>query len=155
MIIVTVNNRCKFSCPARKFRKLVKTICSRFGIANATVSIAIVGNSHIRKVNEKFLRRRTATDCISFDLSDPGDERRLFELVVNGQKAKSEGAKRHHSEQAELALYITHGLLHLLGFDDHKSSEAKNMHKLEDEILLQQDFGAVFGKTAEKARAKC
>ncbi|MGD0598115.1 MAG: rRNA maturation RNase YbeY [Sedimentisphaerales bacterium] len=146
-------------CPQRKLIKLVRVICNRFGLVSATVSIAIVANKHIRKLNGKFLSRKNVTDCLAFDLSDSKTSHRLLELVVNGEKAKSEAAKRGHSAQAELALYITHGLLHNLGFDDLLPKKANEMHRLEDEILQQQGFGLVYDKkrkiVPDKRRQKC
>ena len=146
-------------CPQRKLIKLVRVICNWFGLVSATVSIAIVGNKHIRKLNDKFLSHKNVTDCLAFDLSDSKAGHRLLELVVNGEKAKSEAAKRGHCAQAELALYITHGLLHNLGFDDLLPKKANEMHRLEDEILQQQGFGLVYDKKRkvlpDKRRQKC
>lgn len=171
-----------------KLKKLVKAVCSRFKLSKATVSIAIVADSQIRKLNKQFLNRCTTTDCLSFDLS--GDDKknsyrglplrpclcvsrrksrqqvptqagaagkkgetaagrskkttRLFELVVNAEKAVKQASLRGHSGEAELALYITHGLLHNLGFDDSKRQQAKKMHETEDEILQQFGYGPVY-----------
>jgi len=133
-------------CPQRKFIKLVRAICNRFGLASATVGIAIVGNKHIRKLNARFLNHKNFTDCLAFDLSDGRAGHRLLELVVNGERAKSQAAKMGHPAQAELALYITHGLLHNLGFDDLLPKKANQMHRLEDEILMRQGFGLVYDK---------
>jgi probable rRNA maturation factor len=159
MRVVTFYVRREFDCSIQKLKKLVGAICSRFGLANVTVSIAIVDNKQIRILNKKFLHRKTVTDCLAFDLSEPDSDHRLFELVINGQKAKSEAAKRHHSALAELALYVTHGLLHILGFNDLLLAQAKKMHQLEDEILQQQGFGPVYGKKRKivlnKQRQKC
>ena len=149
----------KIICPQRKLVKLVRVICNRFGQVSAAVSIAIVGNRRIRKLNIEFLSHKNVTDCLAFDLSDSRTGHRLLELVVNGEKAKSEAAKRGHCAQAELALYITHGLLHNLGFDDLQPKKAKEMHLLEDEILQQQGFGLVYDKKRKivlnKRRQKC
>jgi probable rRNA maturation factor len=154
---VVVYFRCDFKgirCPVRKLGKLVREVCSRFGLANATVSIAIVGNNHIRKLNRRFLNRKTVTDCLAFDLSEYKDNRKLFELIVNGEKATLEAAKRGHPAQAELALYVIHGLLHNLGFDDRLATQAKKMHRLEDEILQQQGFGSVYDRKNKVAMGK-
>ena len=149
----------KIICPQRKLVKLVRVICNRFGQVSAAVSIAIVGNRRIRKLNIEFLSHKNVTDCLAFDLSDSRTGHRLLELVVNGEKAKSEAAKRGHCAQAELALYITHGLLHNLGFDDLLPRKANQMHLLEDEILQQQGFGLVYDKkrkiVPDKRRQKC
>ena len=146
-------------CPRRKLIKLVRVICKRFRLANATVSIAIVDNRGIRKLNVEFLNHRNFTDCLAFDLSENKIAPRLLELVVNGERAKAQAVKRGLSPQAELALYITHGLLHNLGFDDLQPKKAKQMHHLEDEILQQQGFGLVYDKklkiVSNKRRQKC
>lgn len=129
----------------RKLRKLVRTVCDRFKLLQATVSIAIVDNTKIQKINAQFLNHNHPTDCLSFDISDSDtNSPRLFDLVVNGERAVEQANLRGHSPQAELALYLTHCLLHNLGFDDSKPAQAKKMHDTEDEILQQLGFGLVY-----------
>ncbi|NIP23628.1 MAG: rRNA maturation RNase YbeY [Phycisphaerae bacterium] len=132
-----------------KLTKLVKGVCSRFRVSKATVSIAIVGDGEIRRLNKEFLSCDRPTDCLSFDLSDESSRSKtskLFELVVNGERAQKEAKLRGHSGEAELALYVTHGLLHNLGFDDRTKAEAEKMHDTEDEILQQLGYGLVYNK---------
>jgi probable rRNA maturation factor len=106
--------------------KLVKTVCNRFNISEATISIVVTGDTEIRKLNKRFLNRNRSTDCLSFDLSDDdADSTKSFELVVNAEMAVREAKLRGHSSQAELALYVTHGLLHNLGFNDSQQTQAK------------------------------
>lgn len=124
-------------------KKLVRAICNRFKLHGATVSIAIVDNAEIRKVNKQFLNSNHTTDCLSFDLSDD-NAARTFELVVNGEKAVKEAALQGHTAEVELALYITHSLLHNFGFDDFTQELAKKMHQTENEILEQQGYGLVY-----------
>ena len=141
-----------------KLRKLVKAIHDRFTKNEARdtryeISIAIVDDSQIRRLNSRFLNRQATTDCLSFDLSDDDKESevrnrksRILELVVNGEMAVRQANLRGHSSEAELALYITHGLLHNLGFDDSTQSLARNMHDTEDKILQQFGYGLVYNK---------
>jgi probable rRNA maturation factor len=128
-----------------KLKKLVKAVCNRFNLFDVTVSIALVNTNQIRKINRRFLKRNRSTDVISFDLSDnnTGDAR-LFELIVNAELAVKEANLRGHCAEAELALYITHGLLHNIGFDDSQPGAAKKMHKTENEILQQYGFGTLY-----------
>lgn len=132
----------------RKVQELVKAICHRFDVSKAFVSVAIVDDAQMRKLNRQFLGRDFNTDSLSFDLSD-GDDRQLnrsFELVVNGELAIKESLLRGHCTEAELALYVTHSMLHNLGFDDSTQEQAKKMHDVEDEILRQFGYGAVYDK---------
>ena len=128
-----------------KLEKLVNTICARFNIKNALIDISIVESEEIKKLNKKFLNRNQTTDCISFDLSDDdNDTPKLFTIIVNAQKALKEAKARKHTTQAEIALYITHGILHNLGFDDSTATQAQKMHQTEDEILQQLGYGSVY-----------
>lgn len=128
-----------------KLKKLVKAVCSRFKLSKATVSIALIDDAHIRTLNRQYLNRNCSTDCLSFDLSDDEKEK-FFDLAVNAEMAVKEANRRGHSSESELALYITHGLLHNLGFDDSTQQHAKKMHDTEDEILQQLGFGLVYNK---------
>jgi probable rRNA maturation factor len=137
-----------------RLENLVKAVCKRFGLLEATVGIAIVDNSRITKLNRQFLNRNCSTDCLSFDLSDKESSVRIFDLAVNAEKAMDEARARGHSNEAELALYITHGLLHNLGFDDSTARHKKKMHDTEDEILQQFGFGMVYNENTREKRDK-
>ncbi|MHC4571184.1 MAG: rRNA maturation RNase YbeY [Planctomycetota bacterium] len=128
-----------------RLKKLVKAICNRFKLSKATISIAIVDDAQICKVNKRFLNSDSTTDCLSFDLSDDDtDTTKSFELVVNAEMAVKEAKLRAHSSEAELALYITHSLLHNFGFDDSRQDSLQKMHETENEILQQQGYGKVY-----------
>jgi len=132
-----------------KIKKIAKALCCRFGRhepidTRYEISIAIVDDNEIRKLNREFLNSKAATDCLSFDLSDDEKGQKIFDLVVNGEMAVRQANLRGHSSEAELALYITHGLLHNLGFDDTTQNQARKMHETEDEILQEFGYGMVY-----------
>jgi probable rRNA maturation factor len=128
----------------RKLAELVTVVCGRFGVSVATVSVVILGDEAISKINGRFLNQCWPTDVVSFDLSDDGNNSKTFEIVVNGEMAIKEAKARGHSSQAELALYLTHGLLHNLGFDDSDEAEAGKMHDTEDDILQKLGYGIIY-----------
>lgn len=142
---------------APKIKRLIKAVCNRFGRseppdAGYQISLAIVDDVHIRKLSRRFLRHNATTDCLSFDLSDQdapetgASRSRVLEIIVNGQMAARQAARRGHSAEAELALYVAHGLLHQLGFDDATDEAARKMHEAEDDILQQLGYGPVYNK---------
>jgi len=135
-----------------KIKKLAKAVCNRFAQEEPQdtryeISIAIVDDNQIRGLNRQFLNKKAVTDCLSFDLSDDEKGGKIFDLIVNGEMAVRQANKRGHSSEAELALYITHGLLHNLGFDDSTKSRARKMHETEDEILQEFGYGIVYNKS--------
>ena len=151
IIIQITNNFDGIDAPPSKIKKLVRAVVDRFKLSEATVSIAIVDDAEIRNLNSRFLNRKSNTDCLSFDLSDTQEPQspKLFELIVNGEMAVRQANLRGHASQAELALYITHGLLHNLGFDDATDSKARKMHDMEDNILQQLGYGFVYNKNTK------
>jgi probable rRNA maturation factor len=156
-VTVQITKNCKATgLSSTKLASLVKLVCRRFNVSNAAVSIAVVGDATIRRLNKQFLNRRRSTDCLSFDLSDDDTKaQKSFDIVVNAERADRYARIRGHSVRAELALYVTHGLLHNLGFDDSTPARAAKMHKMEDNILRQARFGAVYNKpvrTIDKKR---
>ena len=130
----------------RRLEILIKTVFEQSGRPETRyeISIAVVNDAQIRKLNSQFLNEDNSTDCLSFDLSENDPNQKSFELVVNGEMAVKEAELRGHSGEAELALYITHALLHNLGFDDSTENQAKKMHGTEDNILQQLGYGLVY-----------
>ena len=145
-LIVQIDNHFqKIDVDLARLKNLAENILESFDVSKAMVSIVIADDDEISKVNEKYLKTNSATDVLSFDLSDDVGYIKLFDLLVNGQKAMREAENRGHSVEAELALYITHGLLHNLDFNDLIVPQAEKMHQTEDQILQQHGYGMVFG----------
>jgi probable rRNA maturation factor len=131
--------------PAR-LRTLVRAVCRRFEVSQAVVSIGVVDDAEMRLLNKRHLNREGNTDCLSFDLSGEADPRepKVFDILVNGELAIREASRRGHAGEAEMALYVVHGLLHQLGFDDATARQAGRMHRMEDEILQDLGYGSVY-----------
>lgn len=126
-----------------RLKSLVHTICTEFQVT-PQVSISIVDDDGIIETHQQFLGQDHTTDVISFDLSDEFEPQKTFQLMVNAEMAARQAQQRGHTTEAELALYITHGLLHNLGFDDLDEVQAAAMHKKEDEILQANGFGIIY-----------
>lgn len=152
MIAIEITTHCEVpSVELSKLETLIETICARFGLTQATIGVGVVGDEEIGELNARFLGHPGTTDCLSFDLSDAEDAQpgRVLDLVVNGELAVRQACRRGHSNEAELALYVTHGLLHQLGFDDVTPEKAREMHAAEDEILQHFGYGLVYNSDAE------
>jgi len=147
MVTVEITSRFRqVPADSTKLKKLVRAVCRRFRVSQAAVSVGIVGDTDMSTLNKEFLNHEGPTDCLSFDLSDEATagNAKVFDLIVNGELAAREANRRGHSGQAELALYVVHGLLHNLGFDDATAAQAREMHQTEDEILQELGYGLVY-----------
>jgi probable rRNA maturation factor len=128
----------------RRLETLVGDICREQGCRRADIDISLVDDAGIIAVHRQFLNSDATTDVISFDLTDAAEDRRSFQIVVNVEMARRQSARRGHAVEAEVALYITHGLLHQLGFDDITPSQAEQMHQKEDAILQTYGYGIIY-----------
>jgi probable rRNA maturation factor len=129
---------------AARLKRMLRALCRRFAVRRADISVVIVGDTQIKKVNKEFLGRFYVTDVVSFDLSDENSDGMVFELVINAHEAQRQAKSRGHSAEAELALYVVHGFLHNVGFDDLKPRAAARMHAMEDEILEEFGYGRTY-----------
>jgi probable rRNA maturation factor len=120
-------------------RGLMRTIARRVlegeGIADYEISLAFVDDATIHRLNLRYLQHDEPTDVLSFPLSDSGSKKLAGELVIGAEVALARAREHGHDVQAELGLYVIHGLLHLCGFDDHEADDAKAMRERERHYL--------------------
>ena len=127
-----------------RFETLLRGICTEFEVGKADIHISLVNDEGIIDVHRRFLQKDTTTDVISFDLTDEFEDKHTFQYVINVEMAQRQSQQRGHTAEAELALYMTHGMLHNLGFDDTDDEQAQKMHQKEDEILQKNGFGIIY-----------
>ncbi len=118
-----------------RLREIVRAVLQEEGVSEAEISLAFVDNPAIHQLNKRYLDHDEPTDVLSFPMSDPGSKRLTGELVIGAEVAQIEAGSRGHDVQAELALYVIHGLLHLCGYDDKSSSDAEEMRERERDYL--------------------
>ena len=100
--------------------------------------MAIVDDREIQRLNARYLGTRRSTDVLAFDLSTPGPSRLLGEVVISADTAVRQAAALGVAVALELDLLLVHGLLHLVGYDDHDPAGARRMHERARRILSRQ-----------------
>lgn len=129
-------------CDPEAIRALVRTVLKGEG-KDAELSIALVGDEEMAGLNRRYLGREGVTDVLAFPYES--DERSLSgEIIVNAELAEREAAGRSHGPDDELTLYVVHGLLHLLGYDDREAEAAARMRERERAILETAGRGVDF-----------
>lgn len=107
----------------------------------ALVSVAVVGEARMRRLNRELLGHDYVTDVLSFD-HGASPEGRMIEIVICAPFARRQAAKHGVPEKQELARYVIHGALHCAGFDDGTPARRKRMWRRQEEIMR-----AVFGNS--------
>jgi probable rRNA maturation factor len=134
-----------------QLQETVKHVLQTCNVEKGTISIAVVDDAAMRALKQRYYGKAEATDVLSFDLqeetSNPQSEQVLdCEVVVNAQRAQQASQETNQNAQAELNLYVVHGLLHQLGYNDQESRQAKIMHQKEDQLLEELGFGPVYSQ---------
>lgn len=112
------------------------------------VSVSIVDNRYIHKINKKYRHIDRPTDVISFAFLDSENnyDKVLFspgpvvlgDIYISLEKAKEQAEEYGHSLHRELSFLFVHGLLHLLGYDHMNEKDEKEMFQLQEEILSEK-----------------
>lgn len=126
--------------------KVIEKVSELLGIESSIVSIVLVDNEYIHKINKEYRNVDRETDVISFAFMD--DETNpesgitdLGEIYISLEKAHSQSEEYGHSFKRELCFLLTHGLLHLLGYDHMTEEDEKEMFGLQEEVLNSLGIG--------------
>lgn len=108
----------------------------------ATVTIWITDEQELHTLNRAYRGVDRSTDVLSFGVDDddhfvapPGEPRHLGDLAVSFPHVVQQAADYNHSRERELSYLVTHGILHLLGYDHEQADDAQRMRAREEAIL--------------------
>jgi probable rRNA maturation factor len=124
----------------RKFKKIALTILELAAEKNAELSVALIGNAEMRKLNAKYRKKDYPTDVLSFPVEGimPEETRLLGDVIISVDKAIEQARARGRSSEQELITLLIHGVVHLLGYDHERSArDARAMGRLEKRIYRQ------------------
>jgi probable rRNA maturation factor len=103
---------------------------------SANISLAVVDDKTMHELNRRHLEHDYPTDVLSFVLEDDGDHLE-GEVILSADTAASVAGDLGHSPAHEQLLYVIHGVLHLVGYDDHSDVDTEKMRAAEDRYLQQ------------------
>ena len=103
------------------------------------LTFLFVTHQRLRALNRKFLNRNYATDVLAFagkGLYPLVPKKQLIGDIIISVDAAKENAKRFETSfEYEIVLYMIHGILHLLGFNDHNQRDIKRMRSEEKRLF--------------------
>ena len=132
------------------FRKWVAAALEATGSPRHEVSIRVVDEDEIRRMNRDFRGKDTPTNVLSFGFDPiPGVETgHLGDLAICHTVVAAEAAAQVKAPEAHWAHMVVHGVLHLCGFDHQADADACNMEDLETRILTGLGFADPYGDIA-------
>ena len=120
-------------------RKIAATALSYLKEDSGFLSVYIIDDSEIRRLNYQYRHIDSSTDVLAFSMREgrklTGEEGILGDVVISAETAVRESRCFKKKISDEMNLYLVHGILHLVGFDDTRPRERKKMEKTQDCIL--------------------
>ena len=164
MNILIANRQQARRINSRFLKKIAKALLADLEIEEAELGVNLVAAREMTLINETFLQHEGSTDVISFDYTDDG--RACGPLPAGGATIGKKPLKQRmgrrgncpalHGEfficvdeavaqakyfqtswQSEIVRYLIHGVLHLLGHDDHLAAARRSMKHEENRLLAE------------------
>jgi probable rRNA maturation factor len=132
------NQQCGHAVNEQQLIDAARLVLQHSGLTSATISLAVVDDPTIHDLNRRYLNHDWPTDVLSFAL-DERDGHLEGEVILSADTAAAEAAEIGWPAAAEQLLYVIHGTLHLVGYRDKTTEEARAMRAAEERYL--RDFG--------------
>ena len=140
MSIYTDNRQETFTIRKREIKRKAKKILDALGSPDAELSIVIVDDNEIARLNQTYLGRSGPTNVIAFSMREGlfGDVNPdlLGDVVISMDTTAREAQESGCTIQKRFDQLLIHGILHLFGFDhEHDPVKARIMEDKETELL--------------------
>ena len=123
--------------------KLLSKIAHRalevLGLSKVELSIALVSDAQIKRLNKLYRNKDKPTDVLSFPIGEKVEDWFILgDIVISMDTAKRQARELGHSLEEELKRLLVHGLVHLLGYDHELGGEEeKKFFELEESVLRE------------------
>jgi probable rRNA maturation factor len=124
-------NFLKYYNTKRRLTAIPSGKSNRTNVNNIEVSIALVGDKTMRRLNKTYRGRKEDTDVLVF----PGEDDFLGEIIINWAQIKKQAKRYSPNIEKELVFVLVHGLLHLLGYEDKMEKGRKEMERQGKEFI--------------------
>jgi probable rRNA maturation factor len=144
---VTVSNRQRLlKVDSRRLKKIAQRALELVEAPDDQLSVVLVTDKTIAKLNKKFHQTDGPTDVLSFKY---GGRPLTGEVILSVEHALSQAKRFKSTPGREIVLYVVHGILHLHGYNDHRVRDRSRMRTVERSILT-----ALAGRFAFRELAK-
>lgn len=123
----------------QNYRKYLKPIFSKiFEIekvipSKQSVSVILITEKEMHEMNDRYRNIDRPTDVLTF--VDEEDAEYLGDIFINVTAVEEQAKDYGHTKKREFCFLVTHGALHLLGYDHQDAQSEKEMFTLQEEIL--------------------
>ena len=128
--VLITNEQSQHEVDCEQLRAAVLGVVDEADIGKGEVSLAIVDDATIHALNVQYLQHDYPTDVISFVLEQAAGHLE-GEVIVSADMAATVAHEYDWPAEYELLLYVIHGMLHLVGYDDKAPQQKIEMQAAE------------------------
>lgn len=114
------------------------------GAGKAAVSVRVVGDAAVRRLNRQYRFKDKTTDVLSFRYEEAKGfpsmgtgAKELGDIVISLPQVRRQAKRIGRGAAAEFALMVVHGTLHLMGYDHETARQENEMFALQHAILAE------------------
>ncbi len=141
MEILIEDRQNRYRIAQKRIKKKAKTILNALESPDGELSILIVDDPEIAKLNKTYLGRSGPTNVIAFPMQEGAfgeiNPNLLGDVVISLDTAAREAREDSISVESRFDQLLIHGILHLFGFDHEKTSEQTEEMTIKEEQLLK------------------
>lgn len=138
--ILVRNRQPRHAVNLRLLRKIARSLLLELRHRESfDLGVYLVGAAEMARLNETFLRHRGSTDVLAFDYAGGPTHAGVLsgEVFVCVDEARRQARRFRTSWQSELVRYMTHGILHLCGYDDRRTISRRKMKREENRLVKE------------------
>lgn len=139
MKINVVNSQKIIAPDTNQIKRMASGVLNVLDEQNAELSVYIVDDAEIRKLNYHYRGVDKPTDVLAFSMREgqalKGTEGILGDIVISAETVLRQARHFGKKVKDEINLYLLHGILHLVGYDDRSARARKKMQKMQRGLL--------------------
>ena len=121
-----------------KIKNWLKLVAESEVYTLGNVSVIFCSDNYILDINQRFLQHDYFTDIITFDYSE--GSKISGDLFISVDSVEENSIEYGTDFENELHRVIVHGILHLIGYDDHTDEDVRIMRSKENYYLSLYDL---------------
>lgn len=138
MISLNFNKRVKCPWTQNEVEKVFKIIQKKIKV-NGGLEVNIVGDKEIKDLNFRYRGINKVTDVLSFAWQEDDliKTKNLGQIYICYPQIERQAKQVAVDVKEEFARMLTHGFLHIMGYDHVKKTDAKKMFKIQEEVVTE------------------
>jgi rRNA maturation RNase YbeY len=140
--VSVLNRQTRVAVEKEKIKKAAEKILDHLGYKGYELTVVVVDDREITRINRQYFRRNRPTNVISFPMMDPIASslpaKVLGDVIISADTAKRGAEEVGKKAGEEILFLLIHGILHLAGYDhEGAKKERQEMEAKEKELFLR------------------